>query len=404
MHKIDRRVVELVDRLVAEQGDYFPIELLLQSGRLRYPDYEAWRAGQHKDLASQLIGDPDVILNLLQEAAQWAIRLGYDKVTEDTHSRLVTASGQRLHYCLEMSEFNDLLNVHYSRNRAKSPQLDLFFDNQSVTLANEFRSAIVQKNCQQAEGYLIQLEQLDPNNEFCGPAAQLLEAMSRLVKAPDIVEPQREHDFITCELLSLAQKHLASEYRRYMAPFWQRLAANQQAAEYEEARDHHHPSWALFQCLDWPAVVEKIHSYSSYDEQPILVHRLMLAYQNMGQRLDALLALCKLCWSHPNVALTHLEDFPPHDRRFHDALQDWLDEEFDQRWGMALFPSYLIVLEPGLAHACDWQSQSVPAYFILLSRLLRESKRTPEQEIERRLSLQREDPASLDLYIFMKDR
>ena len=35
-----------VDQLLLEHGEYLPLELLLATGRLMLPDYQAWRAGE----------------------------------------------------------------------------------------------------------------------------------------------------------------------------------------------------------------------------------------------------------------------------------------------------------------------------------------------------------------------
>jgi len=58
----------LVDQLLLEQGDYCPLEILLQEGRLSYADYEAWRNGELDFLDEAPFGDPD---HIQQDLLQW---------------------------------------------------------------------------------------------------------------------------------------------------------------------------------------------------------------------------------------------------------------------------------------------------------------------------------------------
>ncbi len=61
----NRRIEQQIDRLLLEQGEYHPLEFLLQEGRLSYADYESWRNGEIRDLSEMLFGDPEQITKTL---------------------------------------------------------------------------------------------------------------------------------------------------------------------------------------------------------------------------------------------------------------------------------------------------------------------------------------------------
>ena len=71
----------LVDQLLLEQGEYRPLEFLLQEGRLSYADYEAWRNGELDFLDEALFGDPDHIQQDLLQAEEYLQRRGWQAET-----------------------------------------------------------------------------------------------------------------------------------------------------------------------------------------------------------------------------------------------------------------------------------------------------------------------------------
>jgi hypothetical protein len=82
-----------VDRLLLEQGEYVPVELLLKLGLLSYAGFEAWRHGEEAGYLEDALTDaPGRALEVLEAAAAWAGRLGLLAV-EETYRGWGTAAG-----------------------------------------------------------------------------------------------------------------------------------------------------------------------------------------------------------------------------------------------------------------------------------------------------------------------
>lgn len=67
-----------VDAVLARNGAYVPLELLLTLGWLRYPDYKDWRHGRQSRLQAVLTPDLPAVAALLETAADWAEKLGLE--------------------------------------------------------------------------------------------------------------------------------------------------------------------------------------------------------------------------------------------------------------------------------------------------------------------------------------
>ena len=65
-----------VDAQLMEQGAFAPLDLLFNSGRLIYSDYESWRRREMDLLDDVLMGDRGKILAELERAAAYARSIG----------------------------------------------------------------------------------------------------------------------------------------------------------------------------------------------------------------------------------------------------------------------------------------------------------------------------------------
>ena len=65
-----------VDAQLMEQGAFAPLDLLFNSGRLMYGDYEAWRRGEIELLDEILMGDRQKILAEVEQATAYARSIG----------------------------------------------------------------------------------------------------------------------------------------------------------------------------------------------------------------------------------------------------------------------------------------------------------------------------------------
>src|SRR5881296_1366501 len=76
MTTLDPSVQAQVDAQLLDQGAFAPLELLFNSGRLLYGDYEAWRRREVELLDDVLMGDRAKILAELERAAVYARSIG----------------------------------------------------------------------------------------------------------------------------------------------------------------------------------------------------------------------------------------------------------------------------------------------------------------------------------------
>ena len=77
--QIDRSIQQQVQEQLTGKGEYSPVELLIARGRLIYVDYEEWRRGRVATLDDVLIGDRRQILELVQQASQYAEQTGLSR-------------------------------------------------------------------------------------------------------------------------------------------------------------------------------------------------------------------------------------------------------------------------------------------------------------------------------------
>src|SRR4051812_5097730 len=73
---IDVTLQAQVDRQLLEQGAFTPLELLLDSGRLLYSDYERWRRREIDYLDTVLMGNPQRIQTQIEQAVGYARAIG----------------------------------------------------------------------------------------------------------------------------------------------------------------------------------------------------------------------------------------------------------------------------------------------------------------------------------------
>ena len=73
---IETELQAQVDAQLMEQGAFAPLDLLFNSGRLFYSDYEAWRRREIDLLDDVLMGDRAKILAEMERAVAYARSIG----------------------------------------------------------------------------------------------------------------------------------------------------------------------------------------------------------------------------------------------------------------------------------------------------------------------------------------
>src|SRR5262249_26613763 len=94
---IDTEMQAQVDAQLLEQGAFAPLEMLFNTGRLAYGDYEAWRRREIELLDDVLMGDRGKVLAEAERAAAYARSIGLLEQSQEfsawgTDGKLLRAS------------------------------------------------------------------------------------------------------------------------------------------------------------------------------------------------------------------------------------------------------------------------------------------------------------------------
>ncbi|MGY6631142.1 MAG: hypothetical protein ACXIUL_09070 [Wenzhouxiangella sp.] len=373
----------MLEDLLAREQAYRPLSLLTGLHRLSMEDERRFRAGQIPLLESHLYGSPTRIAAVLGRAAAWARSRGLKAEAEPA-----PAGGARV-----------FRNPHQEREARISwtrgpsnPQGDLFLDNGFAQARRSLVEALVRADPEAAEGALGVMARAEPGHADQVDAEHLVGALDWLNDPrPGLAERLRS------ELLPRAQRLLGREQADAFAKGFRRALAAQPAAQvFDPAQaDQHRSAW-LFELEDWPATVEACQAAINADpaalDSPELLGRLASAALKDGQRETALLAVCQLCWRHPEAAERWLEatDDVEIARRI---ARFW---DLDPLLPTELFPAWLAL--EGHAPAppsTDQQPATSAATALLHVRALRHD---PESLAEREW-LQAEQPALFRLWL-----
>jgi len=327
-----------VDQLLLEQGEYLPLEFLLQEGRLLYADYEAWRNGEFDYLDKTLFGDHEHIKQQLTQAADYLQRRGWQAETLTYHS-WCNDSTQRLRF----SQNNALEQCFHQRYHKPEdqPQMDLFTDAPATNLFNGITQALIDRNPVEARRLLEQLYDTAPDHARLGELEHLVEAAEGL-NTP-VNDAATDMQMLQQTLLPLAESLLGKNSRNLLIPLWRRLSSALQNQTYQAATPMLHLSYTASQSMDWEAVRHAVEGESHWRSDPVLLLRHAQASEHLHQKPTALLSWFKLCWQFPEQC---------------DALESSNDHELRQQWIAFLeldpelpgqsFPAWLLITKPSL--------------------------------------------------------
>lgn len=294
---VEKPVQQAVDRLLLEQGNYTPLELLLADGRLLFADYEAWRAGEGQYLDELLFGDPGQSQELLQQGSVYAEALGLE--TEWINYPPWGDHGQANLPFSPNSTFNRLFHTRY-RKPTDVPQMDLFMDATGSTLVNGIQAALIGRDYPEARRQLDLLFDADPGNSRLGSLEQLVEAVVKLDRA--VTDAAGELHYLEQELLPLAGDLLGAGSRDYLAPFWRRLLQSVAGQDFDPTRPELHASYMAIQLEDWDQVQQSIETQADWTGQLLLLRRYAQACGRLQQHDQAACCWFRFCWQFPGQA------------------------------------------------------------------------------------------------------
>ena len=341
---IDTSLQAQVDAQLLEQGAFTPLELLFNSGRLLYSDYESWRRCEIEFLDSVLMGNPDKIKAEMEQAISYARRIKLVEQIQEFHpwhtqGAPAGASDRPLRISMDPL-LQRLMGSRYVRAQSV-PQMDLFFDNPVVALTNGIVQALATRNLPGAQRQLDQLYAQAPTHSDLAAFDQLLAALGHL--GHPVEEPRQELAFLL-EVTPTARRLLGAQSRDLLAPLWTQLAQTLQNTSFDTHEPTLHRSFALAQAQDWAAAADSVMSEPDWQQHPTLCLRMVESAFQRRQRVAALAAWCQVCWRAPEEAARAVSQLRQPELA---ALwQRFLDHEALTE---SDFPAWLLLREPGLA-------------------------------------------------------
>src|SRR5882724_8735442 len=282
MMAIEAELQAQVDAQLMEQGAFAPLDLLFNSGRLIYSDYEAWRRREVELLDDVLMGDPAKILAELEQAATYArnIRLveqpqdffawGQESVRVGTGGDAAGGGAAgTANKPLRISAqpgLQRLIGCRYLPAQS-APQMDLFFDNPVVTLTNGIARALCARNAVEGQRQLDRLYVQAPNHPDLAAFDRLVGGLDDLGRPVD--DPAARLEFLTA-IAPTARHLLGSGSRDYLSPLWRHLADALADHPFSPGAPNLHRSFALSQAQDWVGVSESILGESQWGSHPQL--------------------------------------------------------------------------------------------------------------------------------------
>jgi hypothetical protein len=358
---IDTSLQAQVDAQLLEQGVFAPLELLFNSGRLLYSDYESWRRREIELLDGALMGNPDKIKAELEQAVSYARRIKLVEQVQEFHpwhqgTPADEVSNNRPLRISMDSQLQRLIGSRYVRTQSV-PQLDLFFDNPVVALTNGIVQALTTRNLASAQRQLDQLYAQAPTHADLAAFDQLLAALGHL--GHPVADPRQELVFLL-EITPTARRLLGAQSRDLLSPLWVQLGDAVRSMAFDAHEPTLHRSFALSQAQDWAGVSDSVLSEPGWQQHAPLCLRLAESAFNRRQRVAALAAWCHVCWQAPAEASQAVGRL--RQPELTTLWQRFLDDEPDPQGGEraspaagpttlteADFPAWLLLKEPGLA-------------------------------------------------------
>ena len=334
------RVRTLVDRLLFEQGQLDPLELLLAAELLAYEDYEAWRLGRRPELETALTLPAADAVALLAEAADYARRQGLEP-------RAVSQRGWAGNEAPLTVSSDAALSDACATVLAPPPerqQLDLFHDSGALLTEDALRDALAARRLDEAREQCARLLDQAPRHDGLQDYLRLIAVLDDAASAEQTPE-QRLAELEAIE--ALARSRLGHRARDVLAALWAALAERLAARRFDPAAPMLHASRAWARAGRWDAARASIEAEPDWQRHP----RLVLDHaEACWHRRDAAAVRrdwMHLCWEHPEAA----EDafaapgFPdPQLAAFWNAFGD-LDEPLDTED----FPAWLLLRDPAAA-------------------------------------------------------
>ncbi len=357
----------MVDDLIAAQGVYSPVELLLETGRLTRDGHDAWRQGERASLDAALTEGVQATRRLVEQIDQWA-RTRAD-LTPVRHPLAGTGeiAGKDL-LASANAHLDALLRTEF--RAAEHPrQGDIFLHAQDTHARHELTEALLSRDIAEVKRALSRLEEIDPQHSTLENGRELMAAL--------LANPPSDREEALARLHVMGQRWVpaANAVLRdrafgFLREFWLDLGHALSGRAFDAEHPTRHASWAYGRARDWERTKRAVVDERDHLNQPVLMARLAEAEWHLNHRDLALRRYFALCWSDPGYfeEVIASPDFPnrPLQKAWFEARDDDLDPPISPPW----FPAWTVVHAPQNAdrlHPRHGDTDPERAYDLLLA-------------------------------------
>ncbi|MCF6204873.1 MAG: general stress protein [Methylococcaceae bacterium] len=333
-HKLNPTLLNQIDLVLFEEGNFTPLNWMLRYGHLDVLAYSKWKEGKIEYLEDTFTTPRDNIITILENIKEY---LSIQKLEPDQYSYTSQAS-QALHIC--RSPTNERIFTTIYQPTQDRVQMDLFFDNtQAITVSNLI-AAIVDRQTNETEDLMEKLEYLDLEKH---------KKLSQLLT----YEKEIMHGKITSEekiklikvLSSLAYEHLHRYTHDFITPLWHRVSNDISDIAFDSKTPDFHISFTAYQGFQWQGVIESIKREKNWTQYPILIFRYAEACFKLNREKDGIAYWFKLFVLFPQQA-EHFVKKSSHQK----IIFDWqCFTELDPELEPSSFPAWILMKTPALA-------------------------------------------------------
>ncbi len=338
-------VQDAVQRLLTKYSEYMPLELLLETNRLDYGDYQDWREGRLENLDAVLADGEQDICTWLDGANSWAVELGLAREPvvhhgwKDNAGTVLTASAH--------PKLNALLSARFRRSR-EHRQLDLFIDSAPTVATGELIDSLTAGDANRARGSLERLMRIAPDHRNRHHALTLIDALESTTPV-GTSQGVRHLERMEREWVPAALELLGARRRDFLVPLWRDIGKALEPAEFDPDRPDRHASRAYREGLDWEGLKRSVLAVGDHAKEPVLLARLAEACWRLRDRAGAIASWFTLCHTAPDEfeQLIECSGFP--DRVLKDMWRLVRDQDLEPEITPAWFPAWMLLKEPKLA-------------------------------------------------------
>ena len=383
----------VLQQQLAEHGSCSPLELLLETSRLDYDDYHAWRRGERETLDDTLVEGPGSAHALMGHVEDWARMLNLEPQT-------ITLYGIENHAGTELRaskdpRLDDFLHTEFLPAASRA-QLDLFLDTEGLAAANDLAAALASRDVKAAEARLARLVEINPHHLAVADANTLIEALQ--AAPPCAHDATKRLGELEGRWLPAASAVLHAGARDFLTPMWRELGAALEGKPFDEKQPHRHAAWAYFNGLDWLNVQRSACGIAQSQRQPQLLGWLAEAQWRLRDRNAALASWFTLCWHEPDYFTELIEGRFP-DAALKSSWRTAMDADVDPPITARWFPAWMALQAPDTVRAVKTsgvKSDPARAFSALIALATGGNDR---QDMDNRRTLQSLHPGLFNLYL-----